>query len=70
MFSEHALISPYRDICALMFRFVSYKDNHVLTDVEVKVTIGLQLTALERKNGIQILSAARFMNANVWTACR
>jgi inward rectifier potassium channel len=27
-----------------MFRFASYKDNHVLTDVEVKVTMGLQLT--------------------------
>ncbi|MBS1915627.1 MAG: transporter [Bacteroidetes bacterium] len=42
MFSDHALISPYRGKTALMFRFVSYKDNHVLTDVEVKVTIGLQ----------------------------
>jgi inward rectifier potassium channel len=44
MFSEHALISPYQDKTALMFRFASYKDNHVLTDVEVKVTMGLQLT--------------------------
>src|SRR5579871_5586437 len=44
MFSDHALVSPYRDKTALMFRFVSYKDNHVLTDVEVKVTIGLQQT--------------------------
>jgi inward rectifier potassium channel len=44
IFSEHALVSPYQDKTALMFRFVSYKDNHVLTDVEVKVTIGLQLT--------------------------
>jgi inward rectifier potassium channel len=44
MFSHNALISPYlEDKIALMFRFVSYKDNHVLTDVEVKVTMGLQL---------------------------
>jgi inward rectifier potassium channel len=44
MFSDIALISPYLDDkTALMFRFVSYKDNHVLTDVEVKVTMGLQL---------------------------
>jgi len=44
IFSNHALISPYQDKSGLMFRFASYKDNHVLTDVEVKVTMGLQLT--------------------------
>ena len=44
IFSDHALVSPYQDKTALMFRFVSYKDNHVLTDVEVKVSIGLQVT--------------------------
>jgi inward rectifier potassium channel len=43
MFSENALVSPYQDKTALMFRFVSYKDNHVLTDVEVKVTVGFQV---------------------------
>ncbi|MCW3116425.1 MAG: transporter [Chitinophagaceae bacterium] len=43
VFSDLALISPYQDKKALMFRFVSYKDNHVLTDVEVKVTTGLQV---------------------------
>lgn len=42
-FSEQALISPYRDITGLMFRFASYKDNHVLTNVEVVVTIGFQV---------------------------
>ncbi len=42
-FSEHALISPYQDKTALMFRFVPYKENHALTDVEIKITIGLQL---------------------------
>lgn len=43
VFSDLALISPYQDKKGLMFRFVSYKDRHVLTDVEVKVTTGLQV---------------------------
>ena len=43
VFSELALISPYQDKTALMFRFASYKDNHVLTNVEVVVTIGFQV---------------------------
>jgi inward rectifier potassium channel len=42
IFSEHALVSPYQDKTALMFRFVSQKENHNLTDVSVRVTIGLQ----------------------------
>jgi len=42
-FSEHALISPYQDMTALMFRFAAYKDFQVLTNVEVKVTTGLQV---------------------------
>ena len=40
-FSKHALISPYRDITGLMFRFVSYKENHNLSNVEVIVTLGI-----------------------------
>ncbi|HLK29077.1 MAG TPA: ion channel [Puia sp.] len=48
MFSENALISPYQDKTALMFRFVSYKDNHVLTDVEVRVNIGFQVIENEK----------------------
>ena len=40
-FSKHALIAPYRDITGLMFRFVSYKENHNLTNVDVIVTFGL-----------------------------
>ena len=44
IFSEHALISPYKDGQALMFRFVNYKDNHSLTNVELKVTVGLKIT--------------------------
>lgn len=42
-FSEMALVSPYQDKTAIMFRFASYKDNHVLTNVEVVVTIGFQV---------------------------
>lgn len=43
IFSDHALISPFKDKTALMFRFVNYKDNHSLTNVEVKVNVGLKV---------------------------
>jgi inward rectifier potassium channel len=43
-FSKHALIAPYQGITGLMFRFVSYKENHNLTNVEVVVTFGLTET--------------------------
>jgi len=46
-FTKHALISPYRDITGLMFRFVTYKNKHTLTDVEVKVSLSM----LEEENG-------------------
>lgn len=42
-FSEMALVAPYKDITAIMFRFASYKHKHVLTNVEVVVTIGFQV---------------------------
>jgi inward rectifier potassium channel len=42
-FSDHALISPYKEGKALMFRFASYKDKHTLTDVEIRVNVGLQV---------------------------
>lgn len=42
-FSDYALVSPYQDKTALMFRFASYKENHMLTNVEVVLTIGLQV---------------------------
>jgi inward rectifier potassium channel len=42
-FSDHALVAPYQDKTALMFRFVSYKDNHILTNVEIKVNTGFQV---------------------------
>jgi inward rectifier potassium channel len=43
VFSDHALVSPYKEGTALMFRFASYKDKHTLTDVEIRVNIGLQV---------------------------
>ncbi|HTB32336.1 MAG TPA: ion channel [Bacteroidia bacterium] len=43
IFSDHALISPYRDKTALMFRFVNYKNNHSHTDVVVKVNVGMKV---------------------------
>jgi inward rectifier potassium channel len=43
VFSNVALVSPYRGGTGLMFRFASYKDMHALTEVEIKVNIGLQL---------------------------
>jgi|SRR5450432_134514 len=41
LFSKNALVSPYKEGKALMFRFVSYKDNHTLTNVDIKVNIAL-----------------------------
>ena len=41
IFSDHALISPYREGTGLMFRFVCYKERHALTEVEVQVNIAL-----------------------------
>ncbi|HVW62755.1 MAG TPA: ion channel [Puia sp.] len=43
VFSKIALISPFRGGQALMFRFASYKDKHTLTDVEIRVNVGLQV---------------------------
>ena len=38
-FSNNALISPYRNGTALMFRMVPYKQNHHITDARVVVNI-------------------------------
>ncbi|HMG66982.1 MAG TPA: ion channel [Chitinophagaceae bacterium] len=40
-FSDNALIAPYRDKTALMFRFVCYKEQHALTDVTVQVNLAM-----------------------------
>ena len=42
-FSDFALVSPYKTSTALMFRFAAFKDKHTLTDLEVRVNIGLQV---------------------------
>jgi inward rectifier potassium channel len=42
-FSDFALIAPYKGSTGLMFRFASYKDNHTLTDVQIRVNIGLKV---------------------------
>ncbi|HSZ34042.1 MAG TPA: ion channel [Puia sp.] len=40
-FSRNALISPYKENHGLMFRFATYKDNHTLTNVEIKVNAAM-----------------------------
>lgn len=42
LFSENALIAPYKDGKALMMRLTPYK-NAMLTEVEAKVTLGIQV---------------------------
>ena len=41
VFSDHALFCPYHGKTALMFRMATYKDNHTLTNAEIKVTLAL-----------------------------
>jgi len=57
LYSRVALLSPFQEGYALMFRFAPYK-NHFLTDVEVKVTLVLKLLDAnnERKNTFYNLS--------------
>lgn len=43
-FSKQALVSPYRDGKALMFRFAAYKDNHTLTNLDIKVNAAMVLS--------------------------
>jgi inward rectifier potassium channel len=43
VFSDHALVAPYKEGSGFMFRFASYKDNHILTDVVIKVTAAMQV---------------------------
>jgi inward rectifier potassium channel len=43
LFSKQALVSPYHNGKALMFRFAAYKDNHTLTNLEIKVNAALQV---------------------------
>ncbi|MDQ6755856.1 MAG: ion channel [Bacteroidota bacterium] len=41
-FSENALLAPYKDITAIMFRVAPFK-NTTLTDAECKVTLGMAI---------------------------
>ncbi len=41
-FSDMALIAPYKEGVALMFRMVPYKNNH-LSEAEAKVTLGMRI---------------------------
>jgi inward rectifier potassium channel len=43
-FSDHALVGPYKEGTGLMFRFAAYKDMHTLTDLEIRVNLGLRVT--------------------------
>lgn len=45
-FSDIAVIAPYKDGVALMFRTVPYKNNHLM-EAEVKLTLGMRVN----KNG-------------------
>ena len=40
-FSDYAIIGPYQDKSALMFRFACYKEQHALTDVTVQVNLAM-----------------------------
>ncbi len=42
-FSDHAVVAPYKEGKGLMFRFAAFKDKHSLTDLEIKVNMGLQV---------------------------
>ena len=48
VFSDHALVSPYKDGTAVMFRFAAFKDKHSLTDLEIRVNAGLRLLENEQ----------------------
>lgn len=43
IFSDRALIAPFKDMTALMFRMVPYKDGHTMTDVDIKVTCSFKV---------------------------
>jgi len=47
IFSDHALISPYKEGTGLMFRFAAFKDKHALTDLDIRVNTGLLLLESE-----------------------
>jgi len=42
LFSDFAVVAPFKGRTALMFRFAPYKDHHTLTDVQIRVNIGFK----------------------------
>jgi inward rectifier potassium channel len=56
-FSSNALISPYKNATALMFRMAPYKNNN-LSEAEVKLTIAMQIDQNGKMNN-------RFYNLDV-----
>ncbi len=48
VFSNEAVIAPYKNGTGLMFRFAAYKDKHALTDLEIRVNVGLRVLENER----------------------
>ncbi len=43
VFSDHAVVAPYKGATGLMFRFASYKENHNLTDLEIRVNVAFRV---------------------------
>lgn len=43
VFSHHAVIAPFQNKTGLMFRVAPYKNGHVLTDVQLRVTMAMQV---------------------------
>ena len=43
VFSHHAVIGPFQDKTGLMFRVAPYKNGHILTDVQIRVTMAMQI---------------------------
>ena len=48
-FSANVLVSPYKNITAVMFRMVPYKNLHHLSDVKVIVNLSLQIAENGKK---------------------
>jgi inward rectifier potassium channel len=48
VFSDDALVSPYKEITGLMFRFAAFKDKHALTELEIMVNVGLLVSENEQ----------------------
>jgi inward rectifier potassium channel len=47
-FSDNAIIAPYKDGIALMFRIAPYKNNH-LSEVEAKVNLAMQVEENDKR---------------------